>query len=286
MTAHRDPDVVVAAWLDEGPSDLPDATRRAILTSLPTTPQARRGFLAPRRLPSMDASSRIALAVVVASVTIGGLLFALGPRQGVGPPMPSPTPSAADGAVASSSLTDTSTWLVFTSRRMGIVMRFPPYWPLTYASEPWIWQADDPGPGDLARDRAVGPKNQGFVESSQQLPAGMDEAGWWADYLSVDTSGMPPGCFPATREAYQRVTVDGLPGYLHGGAAGCNFTEVIVIDGRRAYQLSGYANVTLRTSDIFDRAVFDAWLTTVRFDPASADDSPVTSPPAPTGAVP
>ena len=28
--ATRDPDSVLAAWLDEGPTDLPDATRRAV----------------------------------------------------------------------------------------------------------------------------------------------------------------------------------------------------------------------------------------------------------------
>ena len=33
MNAPRDPETVLAAWLDEGPTDLPDVTRRAILTA-------------------------------------------------------------------------------------------------------------------------------------------------------------------------------------------------------------------------------------------------------------
>ena len=36
MKPTRDPEVIFAAWLDEGPMDLPDATRRAILTACST----------------------------------------------------------------------------------------------------------------------------------------------------------------------------------------------------------------------------------------------------------
>ena len=52
MNANIDPEAVLTAWLDEGPTELPDATRRAILTSLSTTPQARRGLLAAIDLTS------------------------------------------------------------------------------------------------------------------------------------------------------------------------------------------------------------------------------------------
>ena len=44
MSAQRDPDVVLAAWLDDGPADLPSSTRRAISTAVRTTPQARTGL--------------------------------------------------------------------------------------------------------------------------------------------------------------------------------------------------------------------------------------------------
>ena len=60
MNANHDPESVLTTWLDEGPMDLPDATRRAILTSLPTTPQARRGLLAPWRFPHMNMFGRAA----------------------------------------------------------------------------------------------------------------------------------------------------------------------------------------------------------------------------------
>lgn len=96
MSTMRDPDMVLAAWLDEGPTDLPDATRRAILTALPTTPQARRGLLAPRRLLPMNPFARLAIVAVVAVVALGTALSlgAFGPRQPIGGPTarPSATP--------------------------------------------------------------------------------------------------------------------------------------------------------------------------------------------------
>ena len=60
----RDPDSILAAWLDDGPTELPDATRRAILTALPTTPQAQRGRL--WRFPPMSTFARGASLLVVA----------------------------------------------------------------------------------------------------------------------------------------------------------------------------------------------------------------------------
>ena len=90
----RDPDSVLAAWLDEGPTDLPDATRRAIITALPTTPQARRGLLAPWRFPHMNMFARGASLLIVGVVAIAGLAFLVGSRGGVGGPSPSPTASS------------------------------------------------------------------------------------------------------------------------------------------------------------------------------------------------
>jgi hypothetical protein len=96
MTANRDPETVLDAWLDEGPTDLPDATRRAILAALPTTQQARRGRFAPWRLRSMNGSTRLALgAAAIVIVAVGGiyLLGGLRPTGSVGGPGPSPSPT-------------------------------------------------------------------------------------------------------------------------------------------------------------------------------------------------
>lgn len=105
MTTHRDPETTVAAWLHEGPTDLPDATRRAILTALPMTPQARRGLFAPGRMIPMNPLARAAIIVVAAAIAVGAgfaFLRSTGPSVGVsrtpsvtptqGTPRPTSTP--------------------------------------------------------------------------------------------------------------------------------------------------------------------------------------------------
>ena len=42
MTTPRDPDAILAAWLDEGPTRLPDQTRRAIAVAMPNDTRRRR----------------------------------------------------------------------------------------------------------------------------------------------------------------------------------------------------------------------------------------------------
>ena len=101
MNANRDPEGILGAWFDEGPTDLPDATRRAILTSLPTTPQARRGRLPrwgalPLRFPA-----QVAIGALVAVVAAGSLLYLLGRGPSIG------TPTAAPSAVPSTTVSPT-----------------------------------------------------------------------------------------------------------------------------------------------------------------------------------
>jgi hypothetical protein len=93
MTAHTDPDGIVMAWLDEGPTDLPDATRRAILTALPIAPQSRRRRIARWTLPPMNGFARLATAAIVALATVVSVVYIVRPL-GVAGPDPSPTPTA------------------------------------------------------------------------------------------------------------------------------------------------------------------------------------------------
>ena len=51
MNVQRDPDAILAAWLDEGPTRLPDATRRAIAVTTRTTRQSRLPIWLPWRAP-------------------------------------------------------------------------------------------------------------------------------------------------------------------------------------------------------------------------------------------
>jgi hypothetical protein len=96
MTVRRDPDAILAAWLDEGPNRLPEATRRAIAVTSRTTHQSRHPMWLPWRFPTMNgAAARVALgAAAVAAVALGGLyLLNQSPNRGVGGPSASPGPS-------------------------------------------------------------------------------------------------------------------------------------------------------------------------------------------------
>jgi len=287
MNATRDPETILDAWLDEGPTDLPDATRRAILAALPTTQQARRGPFAPWRFAFMTTTTRLAAMALVAVVAIGGAIYLIGQRPGVGGPVATPpaatgptsgptvAPTSTVPAASSDVPLDTSLWTAFTSTRNGATAKFPPDWNVTAATAPWIWQSQDPGPPTNAIDTAVAADRRALLISSQKLPPGMSEDAWWTDYTAQ--GGPIPFCFPTSRSGYETVTVDGTSGYLHGGKDGCNFTEVIVLTGGRAYQLTAFVNLDNATQGIFSRPLLDAWLSTIHLDPASAVDHPAPS---------
>jgi hypothetical protein len=86
MTAHRDPDVVLGGWLDEGPTELPDATRRAIVVSLSMTTQTRRGReFRPWRLDLRQRLAPVAMAVAAAVLAVGAATYLLRPAVVVDP---------------------------------------------------------------------------------------------------------------------------------------------------------------------------------------------------------
>lgn len=107
MNTRRDPDAVLAAWLDEGPIELPEQDRRAIVNSTRLMTQRRGGIALPWRDTNMNGSLRLALgAVAVLIAAVGGVAL-LGPGlPGVGGP-----PTATPPTGGSITLTDTGcTW--------------------------------------------------------------------------------------------------------------------------------------------------------------------------------
>lgn len=234
------------------------------------------------------------------SAVLGSIVSSIG----VGGPSPSENPSASAAAVATelpstgSSLPslDVATWVGFTSGRYGISSKFPPGWTVTGATAPWIGQLHDPGPemlenafgAQVASDNAISTDGMAFFITSQAIPSGMSEAAWWNAYSGADvcpncTPGKVPGsaaaCVPLLPSGATPITVDGQRGYEHGGLRSCNFTEAVVLVGGRAYQLTAYVNVDPSgVGKVFDQALFNAWLSTIHFDPAGANDTPLTSP--------
>ena len=92
MTAPRDPDVLIAAFLDEGQTDLPDRTFDAVRRDIHQTHQ--RAVIGPWREPNMSMLARVAIAAV-AVLAVGLVWVNFGPGQpGIGAqPTPTPTPT-------------------------------------------------------------------------------------------------------------------------------------------------------------------------------------------------
>jgi hypothetical protein len=94
-TSPRDPDAILAAWLEEGPNQLPETTRRAIAVGLRSTRQTR-ALRVPKRPNAMNPFVRFAVAAAAIVIAAGGALYLLVPRnQTVVGPSPAPSPSAA-----------------------------------------------------------------------------------------------------------------------------------------------------------------------------------------------
>lgn len=133
-TTPRDPDAILAAWLEEGPDQLPEATRRAIAVGLRTTRQTRR---APRIHWRPDFGypfARIAVAAAAIVIVAGGAFYLFSPsnERVLGPPptasgspsvAPTDTPSATPSASASP-----DAWRSFTSLRFRYQLEVPAGW--------------------------------------------------------------------------------------------------------------------------------------------------------------
>ena len=272
MNVTRDPESILNAWLDEGPTDLPDATRRAILTSLPTTPQARRGHFVP---PNMNSFARAASVLVVAVVMIGVVALLTGPRGGVGAPSPSPVPSALASAPPLPTLDAT-----YISPSYGYQVGYPTGWSVTDGAGPWP-PGTDRMAGNPVSDaivRPTGPFKVRFNGASIALPSGMTMEQFRAFASPLSSPFNPSACSPiaplpgaahaqlpvepaATAQPVQAVvSVNGcgaafadLGGYIYD-------VEAIAAGRGYTFTLDGY----ITTSDAL------AWLATITLEPASA----------------
>src|SRR5215212_9201694 len=128
MNVTRDPDAILAAWLEEGPTRLPETTRRAIRVNARTTNQHRQPLGVPLRRPKMNPFVRILAAAIAIAVVIGGAWYALAPGGLTGGPPPptaslSPSPTQdvmssleASGAPRSSATTMAAGGEIFPGR--------------------------------------------------------------------------------------------------------------------------------------------------------------------------
>lgn len=260
MTTDRDPETILAAWLDEGPTDLPDVTRRAILTALPTTNQAWRSPIAPWRFPFMNALTRYAGLALVALLAISGAIYLIGLHPAAGGPGASPIPTTVPtvAPAATAAAVDTTNWTKYTSANYGFSVGLPPTWFPQPAVGHWAFAKQDDAAIETLWSQSGWPEFQGF---ETKIPAGMT-----ADTLitALTADGVSTACLPAPSQ-WDKITIDGHPATMANG--GCNqhfyFADAFAVIGDRVWMF-------ILTGP--DRSLIVPFLSTVKIDVASVVD--------------
>lgn len=260
MTASRDPDRMIRAFLREGEEELEDQVYDAVRAEIEQKPQ--RAGVGPWRTPDMSKllGYGLAAAAVVVAVFIGAQLLG-SPSGGLGSgstptPEPTATPEPSPSAAAAPPLSQT-----FTSTMHGISISYPEGWTAQAATEPWTEPTFPLEFGQPYADWLSDPvltHNLFLTVASQPIGDATSEE-WSGQQMA---SG--EGC-----SATEPFTIDGAEGLI--GAGGCN-VAVAVSDGR------GYW-IQLYTSDddpgvvaLFDRTWFEEVLATVQLSPEDAVD--------------
>jgi len=205
------------------------------------------------------------VAVLLVMVFAGLVLLQRTIPGGSGGP-PQPTERASASPIPVPLLTET-----FVSTRNGFSVRYPEGWSTRAATTSWLPNTLVPM-GSPAFDEL---KLQGvarLVVASQRLPAGQSEASWVASFEQDFYLRRCTG----DRAAWPRVRVDGRSGYLDLNACPLPADEgfstpdvafnVIVFAADRVYRIG--------LDGVVDLGYFEAFLATVRLDPASAMDPP------------
>jgi hypothetical protein len=273
MNVQRDPDAILAAWLEEGPNALPEPTRRAIAVNTRTMNQRRHLMWLPQRSPTMNPLARIAAAAIVVVAVLGGAIYLTAPGGGVGggPPAsagPSPAPSAVPSPSVSAAPTPTATppstvgWLPFTSSHYGYTIAYPPTWAATQATRVWA-VATDPlavvGPGGVLDVFLGNPPNgpqTGVFGFAADVPAGTSEDAWLTSYYAGRN-------YCATMPTFVPITIDGHPGRLDP----CFDAQAFVFVGHRVYVFVIYQTEM--------QPLFRAFLSTVKLPASAPSGSPV-----------
>ena len=253
MNTPRDPDMILAAWLDEHAIPLPASTHRAIDVAIQEIPQRRRSTRLPRRTEPMSLILRFGMAAAAV------LIVAVGAATVLRPPPDPGLGTSASPSVSSSPSPDPSTWSTFTSDRYGFEVRYPAGWDV-YPSggqyQPGVDNDDQ-----VVSDRiTVGAGFSGLYSSSTPREAGsragpMDRAVRVPLRARCERMGVADGRRPARalRAVDQR---------------GEQTIEVYVFTDERVYRFIG-VNVLVR-----DQPLWEAFLSTIRLHPEDAVDEP------------
>jgi hypothetical protein len=239
MNQPRDPDAIIATWLEDGPIDLPDETRRAISVGLRTQPRARRVAI-PGGSFMLPINRLVAAAAIV--LAVGGLsAFVLANRSGGPGAAPTPFPSATvppsqSPSIAPSPSISTAGWVTFSSSRYGYDIKIPATWTANakQSTRQWSLAVDQYDWLTSAAD-SFGPDPHVTV-FAVDVPAGSSNDAWIASYYVPDAKGSPAPCqhVPVDLATKQ---VDGHPVAFWNelGAGDCGGTQGFVFIGNRVY---------------------------------------------------
>lgn len=226
MNAPRDLDSIVTAWLEEGPTVLPDQTRRAITVNSRTIRQTRHPRWVPWRTLEMNPLARMAVIAIALVVVVGGAVYFLSPAgnspgPGVGglpattapSPLPSPSRSVAPptSPLPSSGAAgplDTSSWTPYTSSRYRFSIGHPVDWSDIPSDRTWAFPADAtccPPPGTETFLSAPG--DVGVSAWSVGIAKGQSLDAWIQAYCQVMEPDSPctalqGGTVPATLDGH------------------------------------------------------------------------------------
>ena len=233
MSAPRDPDVVLASWLDDGPADLPSSTRRAISTAVRTTPQARIGpiglpawrpthmsrFLLVRRRRCGHRGGRRRIAIAMPRPS--GVISVPAVRPALSTPSPSPFISTVD-------------WLPFSSTRYGYESAYPPVGLPASRPEPGPWTTRTHGTAGRPTSSTGGTCSSPRSRQTSRLGLPPMRGSRPTSIPEPVGQGSPPPCTqrPITLATTQ---VDGHPVafWREDAAEGCAGTfAFVVVDGR------------------------------------------------------
>ena len=261
MTASRDPDRLIDAFIQEGAEQLQDQVYDAVRAEIEHKRQ--RTFIGPWRTPIMNKvfAYGLAVAAVVVLVFAGsqffgssGGLFGAEPTPTATPePTLEPTPSPAPAPP----LTQT-----FTSTLHGISLKYPEAWTAQAATELWTDRtfplAFQVPQADLLYDPTL--TDHLFLTFASQPIGDSTPTDWVAEQMA---SG--EGC-----TATEPVAVDGASGLI--GKDGCNVA--VVTTAGRGYWIQLYTGGDDPVAvAAYDRAWFDEVLATVQLHPEDAVNS-------------
>jgi hypothetical protein len=258
MNTPRDPDTIVASWLDEGPTDIPDETRRSIAIAARTSPQAHSPFDRLARRIDMSRFQTLGLVAAVAIVAVVGIvaLSAFGGgqpdvgRQPASSSAASPSPSPSERQPA---LTET-----FVSPWYGYSIGYPADWeaiPALAFFDPAKFQAAG-GPSEWLDVIHPTTSNGLLRAASAAIPEGGTaetvSQGYWG--IQSNLVGTIIGGQPA------RVRDEG------------GEFEATVVVGDRVYVFTLFSGQGGDQPGIESgRALFDALMASVTFQPADAE---------------